>query len=87
MKSRIVLLSLSLSLAVTGWAGAQEPATKKAAAQAGAADQAMLAAFARQAPAVGERLPEVTIVDAEGQPFELASLKGHFTVLTFGCLT
>lgn len=41
------------------------------------------------APEVGERFPDVTIHDAEGNPvriLELAARKPH-TVLTLGCLT
>ncbi len=87
MLPRVVVVSLALAVVGTGWARAQEPAKKEAQARAGSADQAMQAAFARQAPAVGEKLPEVTILDAEGQPFALSSLKGHYSVLTFGCLT
>ena len=43
--------------------------------------------FERAAPAVGEPLPAIRIHDASGQPFELTSLRGHHSVLVFGCLT
>ena len=36
---------------------------------------------------VGQTLPELTIVDADGQPFPLARLRGRYSVLVFGCLT
>lgn len=36
---------------------------------------------------VGRPMPNVTIFDAKGQPFEMAGLKGKYTVLVFGCLT
>lgn len=43
--------------------------------------------FNQEAPRVGEPLPDVEILDAQGQPFRLGSLKGHHTVLALGCLT
>jgi cytochrome oxidase Cu insertion factor (SCO1/SenC/PrrC family) len=43
--------------------------------------------FVRQAPAVGDPLPEVTVYDSQGNEFTTSSLRGHYTVLTFGCLT
>ena len=42
--------------------------------------------FAR-GPAVGEKLPDLTVYDANGKPFRLSRLKGSYTVLVFGCLT
>ena len=36
---------------------------------------------------IGQTLPELTILDADGQPFPLARLRGRYTVLVFGCLT
>ena len=38
-------------------------------------------------PGVGKSLPDVDCYDAEGDPFNLRSLKGNYTVLVFGCLT
>jgi hypothetical protein len=38
-------------------------------------------------PQAGDPLPEMTVYDAQGDPFELASVKGKPTVLVFGCLT
>ena len=43
--------------------------------------------FGRSAPKIGDSLPEVSAFDAEGKEFNLSSLKGHYTVLVFGCLT
>lgn len=43
--------------------------------------------FVRQAPAVGDPLPEVTVYDSQGNEITTSSLRGHYTVLTFGCLT
>lgn len=41
----------------------------------------------RSAPKIGDSLPEVSAFDADGKEFNLSSLKGHYTVLVFGCLT
>lgn len=38
-------------------------------------------------PLVGEELPDVTIYNADGTPFKTTDLRGHYTVLTFGCMT
>ncbi len=36
---------------------------------------------------VGTPMPKVTVFDAEGKPFETASLEGKYSVIVFGCLT
>ena len=38
-------------------------------------------------PAVGTPLPDVKAFDAAGDEFSTASLRGHYSVLVFGCLT
>ncbi|MEE8348138.1 MAG: EF-hand domain-containing protein [Acidobacteriota bacterium] len=38
-------------------------------------------------PQAGDSLPDITVYDAQGNPFEMASVKGKPTVLVFGCLT
>jgi cytochrome oxidase Cu insertion factor (SCO1/SenC/PrrC family) len=43
--------------------------------------------FVQQAPAVGDPLPDVTVYDSQGNEVDTSSLRGHYTVLTFGCLT
>ena len=43
--------------------------------------------FLKEKPAVGDKLPEVSIFDSAGKEFKTADLRGHYTVLTFGCLT
>ncbi|MEO8272271.1 MAG: deiodinase-like protein, partial [Aureliella sp.] len=45
------------------------------------------AEFLDTVPLVGELLPEVTVYSADGTPFDTSKLRGHYTVLTFGCLT
>ena len=36
---------------------------------------------------VGQRLPDITVYDADGKPFRMADLKGQYSVIVFGCLT
>ena len=43
--------------------------------------------FVRTRPVVGDTLPEVTVYTPDGKESQTASLRGHYTVLTFGCLT
>jgi hypothetical protein len=44
-------------------------------------------AFDRETPRVGDALPALTVYTPDGKAFETADLRGHYTVLTFGCLT
>jgi cytochrome oxidase Cu insertion factor (SCO1/SenC/PrrC family) len=43
--------------------------------------------FPAQKPAVGDLLPEAVLYAPDGTPVKTATLRGHWTVLTFGCLT
>ncbi len=43
--------------------------------------------FLDEKPLINDPLPEVTIYAADGSRFKTSSLRGHYTVLTFGCLT
>ena len=45
--------------------------------------------FDESAPAVGERLPDLTILDDQGNRVNMRELPapGRYTVLTVGCLT
>ena len=43
--------------------------------------------FAKAKPALGEVIPDVTVYDSAGKEVKTSSLRGHHTVLTFGCLT
>ncbi len=39
-------------------------------------------------PKVGDRVPDLTIVDDQGNPANLRDItRGHYTVMTLGCLT
>lgn len=43
--------------------------------------------FEREAPKVGETIPEIELLDAEGKRLTTRDLRGNTTVLVFGCLT
>ncbi len=43
--------------------------------------------FLKGKPAVGDPLAELTVYSPNGTEFKTADLRGHYTVLTFGCLT
>ena len=40
------------------------------------------------APEIGESVPDLTLVDDQGKPAKVRDLtRGHYTVMTLGCLT
>ena len=43
--------------------------------------------FLKERPRVGDRLPDLTANTPDGTEVRLADLRGHHTVLVFGCLT
>lgn len=43
--------------------------------------------FEDNSPAIGQRLPDVTVYDEDGEPFAVRDLKGQYSVIVFGCLT
>lgn len=43
--------------------------------------------FVKEKPAVGDPFPDLVVYDPDGKEVKTASLRGHYTVLTFGCLT
>jgi cytochrome oxidase Cu insertion factor (SCO1/SenC/PrrC family) len=43
--------------------------------------------FLKAKPAVGDSLPDLTVYSPDGKEVKTWSLRGHYTVLTFGCLT
>ena len=47
----------------------------------------MQARLERAGIGVGQPLPNAAGLDIHGQPFELASLRGHYSVIISGCLT
>ncbi len=44
--------------------------------------------FAEDGPKIGDLIPDLTIVDDQGNPANLRDLtRGHYTTITLGCLT
>ena len=43
--------------------------------------------FLQASPSIGDPIPELVAFDENGNSFDLASLRGNYTVLVFGCLT
>jgi cytochrome oxidase Cu insertion factor (SCO1/SenC/PrrC family) len=43
--------------------------------------------FVLESPTVGDSLPDLVVYDSQGNELRTSQLKGHYTVLTFGCLT
>jgi len=43
--------------------------------------------FLKEKPVVGDPLPDLTVYTPDGKEFKTADLRGHYTVITFGCLT
>jgi cytochrome oxidase Cu insertion factor (SCO1/SenC/PrrC family) len=70
----VLFVSVSLALA---WL----PATGRAQMKQSEED------FVKAKPALGEPLPDLIVYDPDGKEVKTSSLRGHYTVLTFGCLT
>jgi cytochrome oxidase Cu insertion factor (SCO1/SenC/PrrC family) len=43
--------------------------------------------FAKEKPAVGDTIPELTVYDPSGKEVKTSGLRGRHVVLVFGCLT
>lgn len=43
--------------------------------------------FVKEKPAVGDKLPDLTVYGPDGKEVKLSGLRGSHVVLTFGCLT
>lgn len=43
--------------------------------------------WVQEKPTLGDPFPELTVFTSDGKEFKTSSLKGHYTVLAFGCLT
>jgi cytochrome oxidase Cu insertion factor (SCO1/SenC/PrrC family) len=43
--------------------------------------------FVKEKPTIGDKLPDVAVYTPDGKEFQTSDLRGHYTVLTFGCLT
>ncbi len=73
--------SFRLRLALVLWVGGAALDVRAVTAQSA------LAGFDAASPELGDLVPDIAILDQEGQPFELRSFKGSYTVLVLGCLT
>ena len=82
--SPFVLFAAALFLA--GVASAQAPGGM--ARGMGAGPSGMDTRFMAAVPAIGEQIPDITIVDDQGNPVSMRDITtGQYTVLTVGCLT
>jgi hypothetical protein len=84
----LVLFAAALFLA--GVASAQAPGGTAGgmARGMGAGPSGMDTRFMAIVPAIGEQIPDVTIVDDQGNPVNMRDITtGQYTVLTVGCLT
>lgn len=43
--------------------------------------------WVKKSPTIGDKLPDLTVYTADGKELNTSSLRGHYTVLAFGCLT
>ena len=43
--------------------------------------------FVKEKPAVGDPFPDLVVYDPSGKEVKTSGLRGHYSVLTFGCLT
>jgi cytochrome oxidase Cu insertion factor (SCO1/SenC/PrrC family) len=43
--------------------------------------------FLKDKPLVGDTLPSLMVYAPDGKEVKTADLRGHYTILTFGCLT
>ena len=43
--------------------------------------------WVKQSPTIGDPLPDLTVYTADGKEFKTSDLRGHYTVIDFGCLT
>jgi hypothetical protein len=78
------------ALFLTGVASAQAPGGMAGgmARGMGAGPSGMDTRFMATVPAIGEQIPDVTIVDDQGNPVSMRDITtGQYTVLTLGCLT
>lgn len=82
MKRKYFAIAGSLLLGWVGTVVGQPPAENDASPR-----ERVVRQFQEKAPKIGEALPDVEAFDADGKPFRLGSLKGHYSVLVFGCLT
>jgi hypothetical protein len=81
------LITFAATLGFVGIASAQGPAGMGMG--MGAGPTGMDTRFMDIVPDIGEQLPDVSIVDDQGNPVNMRDITttGRYTVLTLGCLT
>ena len=84
------VLGLAVGVAPAAFAQAPKPAEQsKKGERAGKGEQAKKSEedFVKEKPTVGDALPDVTVYGPDGKEVKTSDLRGHHTVLVFGCLT
>ncbi len=84
------LITFAAALLLVGVASAQAPGgmARGMAAGMGAGPTGMDTRFMDIVPGIGEQLPDISIVDDQGNPVNMRDITtGQYTVLTLGCLT
>ena len=80
------LVTFAAALCLVSIASAQAPGGM--ARGMGAGPSGMDTRFMAAVPAIGEQIPDITIVDDQGNPVSMRDITtGQYTVLTVGCLT
>ncbi|MCZ6475848.1 MAG: hypothetical protein O6700_05965 [Gammaproteobacteria bacterium] len=80
------LVTFAAALCLVSIASAQAPGGM--ARGMGAGPSGMDTRFMAAVPAIGEQIPDITIVDDQGNPVSMRDITtGQYTVLTLGCLT
>ena len=80
------LVTFAAALCLVSIASAQAPGGM--ARGMGAGPSGMDTRFMATVPAIGEQIPDITIVDDQGNPVSMRDITtGQYTVLTLGCLT
>jgi cytochrome oxidase Cu insertion factor (SCO1/SenC/PrrC family) len=73
-----ILLSATFLLALVGPPPAPAPAPRRMMSEED---------FVKMKPTLGDTIPDLTVYDSAGKEVKTSSLRGHYTVLVFGCLT
>lgn len=81
MNSRWMTNTLVVAATLVPLAAAQMPPAPNN------ARQQVVSEFDRKAPKVGDPVGQLELLDTDGRPFDLANLRGQYSVLVCGCLT
>lgn len=82
------VLALAVGVAPAAFAQAPKPVEKpKKGEKAGKGDKKSEEDFVKEKPTVGDTLPDLTVYTPDGKEVKTSDLRGHHTVLVFGCLT